>query len=60
MNENPMKTSFTTQLLASADYINSSLIDDDIKELFKNTSYLSHEPIIAQLVKELKKYNAKI
>ena len=36
------------------DYLNSGLIDDDLKSLFKDRTYFSYEPLLAQLVRELR------
>jgi hypothetical protein len=36
------------------DYMESPLIDDDIKAMFKGRLYFSHEVPMMQLIKELK------
>ena len=38
----------------------SVLIDEDIKEMFKDTVHMENSPLLAQLIKELKILNEKL
>ena len=42
--------------LGPPDYLQTDLIDDEIKAIFNadNYTFLSHEPLLAQLIKELR------
>lgn len=46
-------------VLKSVDWMDSDLIDEDIKALFKDRSHMSNDPLIAQHVKELRKLHDK-
>jgi len=55
-----MKTDAPIHVYQPPDYLNSGLIDNDIKELFLDKTYKTSDILLAQLIRELQKASEQL